>query len=147
MLERISILILVGALFGLGYYALRALSAWRLRRLQADAPTGSEGPLAGALSAMAGSGPALLYFTTETCAQCRFQQAPIMQQLQVQFAALPVVTLDAVQRQEVARHFGIMTVPSTVLLDDRRVPVAINHGVAPLQKLAAQVQGLGNGGQ
>jgi hypothetical protein len=53
-----------------------------------------------------------------------------------------VVTVDAIQREDLARHFGILTVPTTVLLDGQRRPVAINHGVAPLQKLRAQLAGV-----
>ncbi len=135
MLERILILLAVSALCYAGYIALRGASTWRLRTLQTSRAPQDDSPL----TEIVAVGPALLYFTTDTCAQCRFQQAPILQQLQTQVAALSVITLDAVQRQELARHFGILTVPSTVLLDGQRKPVAINHGVAPLQKLRAQV--------
>ena len=138
MLERILILLAVSALCFAGYTALRGATAWRLRNLQTSRAPQDNSPLAEIVAV----GPALLYFTTDTCAQCRFQQTPILQQLQAQVSALPVITLDAMQRQGLARHFGILTVPSTVLLDGQRKPVAINHGVAPLQKLRAQVERL-----
>ena len=40
-----------------------------------------------------------------------------------------------------------MTVPTTVVLDQRLQPVAVNHGVAPLQKLQAQVREIRQAGQ
>ncbi len=139
MTNRLLILIAFAIVLVAGYYGLRAWQGWRLRALQAAPRLGVDSPLAGVLAELAANGPTLLYFTTETCAQCRFQQAPILQQLQAMCASLPVLTLDAVQRQDLAGYFGIMTVPSTVLLDAQHRPVAINHGVAPLQKLQAQV--------
>jgi thioredoxin 1 len=142
MTQRILILFLIAALFILGYLALRVWTAWRLRGLQARNAPLAGSPLADAFAEIAAGGPALLYFTTATCAQCRFQQTPILQQLQAEVNALLVITFDAAERQELTRHFGILTVPSTVLLDSRRLPVAINHGVAPLQKLRTQVEGL-----
>ncbi len=138
MLERTLILLIVTLCFGAGYVALRILHARRLRALQAQGAGADTSPVAEFVA----SGPALLYFTTDSCAQCRFQQTPILQQLQAQVAALPVVTLDATQRLDLARYFGILTVPSTVLLDGRHMPIAINHGVAPLQKLQLQVENL-----
>jgi thioredoxin 1 len=113
------------------------LRLWQQRRLRTLAFADAPSPLDGLL----GAGPALLYFTTEDCSQCRFQQTPILTRLSAT-AAIPVVTLDAVQRQDLARHYGIMTVPSTVVLDSGRKPIAINHGVAPLHKLHSQVADL-----
>jgi hypothetical protein len=46
-------------------------------------------------------------------------------------------------KEALARFYGIMTVPTTVVLDQRRQPVAVNHGVAPLGKLQGQVTGMG----
>jgi thioredoxin 1 len=82
-------------------------------------------------------GPALLYFTTPTCAQCRLQQAPILEQL-AQNMDVAVYTLDAVEQEQLARFFGIMTVPTTVWLDDQQHPIAINHGLAKLPQLRQQ---------
>jgi thioredoxin 1 len=118
-----------GAWVALRFWQRRSLAALQ----QQEAPS--------LLDGLALGGPALLYFNTADCGQCRFQQEPILQRLSatVAPAALQVVPLDAIEREELARHFGIMTVPSTVLLDSTRRPVAINHGVAPLQKLQEQL--------
>lgn len=132
MAERILLLLLFAGLCVAAYYALKVWQRDQLRRLaQVEAPS----PV---VEAVGGEGPALLYFTTQDCAQCRFQQRPILDRLMSQ-ALIPVVTLDAIQREDLARHFGILTVPSTVVLDGSRRPVAINHGVASLHKLQMQV--------
>lgn len=135
ILERLFILLLVVAIAGIAYGAWRMVQARRLSRL-ADAATPDF------MTRFVELGrPALLYFTTEHCAQCRYQQAPILTQL-ASLAPIPVHRVDALQEIEIARHFGIMTVPTTVILDHTGRPVAINHGLAPLQRLAEQTSGL-----
>ena len=84
----------------------------------------------------------LLYFTTEQCVQCRFQQAPILAQLAAQ-VDVAIHKLDAIEQEALARFYGIMTVPTTVVLDRELRPVAVNHGVAPLPQLRAQVERAG----
>ena len=86
--------------------------------------------------------PAVLYFTTDECAQCRLQQAPILAQLQAR-VDVAVHKLDAIEQEALAQLYGIMTVPTTVVLDTQLRPVAINHGVTPLQKLQAQIGATG----
>jgi len=85
-----------------------------------------------------GGKPAVLYFTTAECAQCRLQQTPILAQLQAK-VDVAVHKLDAIEQAALAQVYGIMTVPTTVVLDTQLRPVAINHGVTPLQKLQAQI--------
>lgn len=132
VLERLLILGIAAGVLVFALAVWRALQARRLARLAAsDAPE--------AVAHLIDDGPALLYFTTETCAQCRFQQTPILRQLEAS-AAIPVRTFDAIEHEQLARHYGILTVPTTVLLDRSRRPVAINHGLAPLHKLREQVQ-------
>ena len=66
------------------------------------------------------------------------QQTPILAQLQNQVDVV-VHKLDAIEQEALARFYGIMTVPTTVGLVSHLHPVAVNHGVAPLQKLQAQI--------
>jgi thiol-disulfide isomerase/thioredoxin len=89
-----------------------------------------------------GRRPALLYFTTPECAQCRLQQAPILNQLAAK-VDIAIHKLDAVEQETLARFYGIMTVPTTIILDAQLRPVAVNHGVAPLQRLQAQIEAIG----
>lgn len=87
---------------------------------------------------VAGDRSAILYFTTLDCAQCRFQQSPILERF-AQQARIAVYAVDAVAQQDLARFYGVMTVPSTVLLNPKLQPVAINHGLATPDRLAQQI--------
>lgn len=80
----------------------------------------------------------MLYFTAEHCAQCRLQQAPVLAQL-AQTEPVTVLPIDAVAQPELADRFGVMTLPTTVWLDRSLRPAAVNHGVAPLDRLRRQL--------
>lgn len=88
------------------------------------------------------AGPAVLYFTTATCAQCRLQQTPALARLQQTLDPLQVVKLDAVEHSALADFYHVMTVPTTIVLDAARRPVAINHGVATTERLLTQLEPL-----
>jgi thioredoxin 1 len=135
LLERFLILLVALALALLAVYLWRSWLTMRMRRLAVQA---LPEPLARSLP----DGPALLYFTTQDCAQCRLQQAPILQQL-AQMTQLPIYTYDAVEQDQLVRFFGVMTVPTTVWLNAQRRPAAINHGLAHLAKLRQQARQLG----
>ncbi len=135
MAERLLGLLLFIVICTSGWILLRAWLHWRFVRIAAaSAQESSDQPGVTA--------PALLYFTTEDCAQCRFQQSPILQRL-AEVTTVPIVKIDALADREIAHKYGILTVPSTVVLNAERVPVAINHGVAHLEKLRMQVSALG----
>lgn len=117
-------------------FCAAALGGWRLllaRRLRQLATT----DIPSEISNLVPNGPALLYFTTVTCAQCRLQQAPILKQL-ADSINVTIHTVDAIEHEGLARFFGIMTVPTTVWLDQTRRPAAINHGLANLTQLRQQ---------
>ena len=135
MSERLVILA-IGIVTALVVYTLWRL--WQRRRLSAlRAVTAPIHVPAGVASGK----PTVLYFTTAECAQCRLQQTPILTQLQNK-VDVAVHKLDAIEQEALARVYGIMTVPTTVVLDPQLRPVAINHGVAPLGKLQGQVAGM-----
>ncbi|MCB0132077.1 MAG: thioredoxin family protein [Caldilineaceae bacterium] len=132
MLERFLILALAALLFALIMGGWRRWQTVRLRRLQTrDLPS----PLTALLD---GTRPTLLYFTADHCVQCKLQQTPILEQLR-QLIDVPVHTIDAVSADELTQYFGVMTVPTTVVLDGQRRATAVNHGLAPLPKLQAQL--------
>lgn len=132
MIERLLILMIVIALAAAAHFAWRA---WQRRRLAVVAEQGAPPEVAQLTD---GTRPAVLYFTTPECAQCRLQQGPILSQLAAK-VDVAVHKLDAVEQETLARFYGIMTVPTTVVLDPHLRPVAVNHGVTPLPKLLAQV--------
>jgi len=84
--------------------------------------------------------PTILYFTAPDCAQCRLRQAPILEQLLSELDH-PVLLrkLDALEYDDLARHYGILTVPTTVILDAAGRPRAVNHGLATADRLRAQL--------
>ena len=134
MIERL-IVVAILTLLVLGAMGLwRLYSSRRLQMLQTDRAPDE-------LSALVGGrqGPALLYFTTPSCTQCRYRQAPILDRLSGS-AQVPIHKVDAVEEDALARHFGIMTVPTTIWLDEQTRPVAINHGLASLDTLSQQLQ-------
>ena len=136
-MDRLLILLVVIGTVALACGAFRLAARRRLARLRGeDAPAAAHTPLHGV--AQPGK-PALLYFTTEQCAQCKYQQAPILEQLGRQ-VDVAIHKLDAIEQEALTRLFGIMTVPATVVLDAHLKPVAVNHGLAPLVKLRAQVE-------
>jgi thiol-disulfide isomerase/thioredoxin len=85
-------------------------------------------------------GPAVVAFTHRLCSPCRAQQLPALERLQrVVGPGVRVQVVDVERHPEVARRFGIFTVPSTVVVGaDGRV-VAFNHGFADEGKLLRQL--------
>jgi thioredoxin 1 len=137
MLERILIAAVVIVLTAAAYLAWRAYAR---RRLAVVAEQSAPPEITQIVD---GTRPAVLYFTTPDCAQCRLQQTPILSQLAAK-VDVAVHKLDAIEQEALARFYGIMTVPTTVVLDPQLRPVAVNHGVTPLPKLLAQVGELQN---
>lgn len=132
MLERFLILLVFAAIIAAACLVCRS---WQRRRLTTVAVQVAPPEVTQLVD---GARPAVLYFTTPDCAQCRLQQSPILSQLAAK-VDVAVHKLDAIEQEALARFYGIMTVPTTVVLDPQLRPVAVNHGVTPLPKLLAQV--------
>jgi thioredoxin 1 len=98
------------------------------------------------LSMMAGAPrgkPVLVYFTAPTCAPCKTVQRPAINQIvQTLGEKLHVLEIDAAERPEVAKTWGVMSVPTIFLLDERGVARYVNHGVTRAEKLMEQIQSL-----
>lgn len=84
--------------------------------------------------------PLVLAFSTPDCVPCRTAQKPALEQLQRRFPGrVDVREVDATVHPELADRFGILTVPSTVLVAaDGRI-LAVNYGLARADKLTAQL--------
>ena len=83
--------------------------------------------------------PVLLYFTTPTCAPCKTVQRPAIERLQERIGeGLEVVEVDASSQPELASQWGVLSVPTTFIIDAQGNPRYVNHGVAPLEKLQRQ---------
>jgi thioredoxin 1 len=83
--------------------------------------------------------PTLLYFTTPDCAPCKTVQRPAIQRLQdLMGETLQVVEVDATIQPELASQWGVLSVPTTFIIDSQGTPRHVNHGVAATEKLLKQ---------
>ena len=87
--------------------------------------------------------PVILYFTTPTCLPCKTVQRPALQRLQEKVGEkVQVLEIDAAQQPELASQWGVMSVPTTFIIDRKGEPRHVNHGVATLEKLQKQIKDL-----
>jgi len=85
--------------------------------------------------------PAILYFTTPTCVPCKTVQRPAIQQIKHRMGPrLQVIEVDAAARPDLAKDWGVLSVPTTFLLDSKGRPRHVNHGVTRAEKLQQQLQ-------
>lgn len=83
--------------------------------------------------------PTILYFASESCAACP-SQARYLDQLTLQWQdRLNVQKIDAEVEPETAVKYGVFTLPTTILIDQRGDVREINYGLTPTQKLTQQV--------
>jgi thioredoxin 1 len=126
-------LFLALALIAVGYIVCCGWNRWQLWRLSdARRSPGLEGWQAGV--------PGILYFTTPECAPCRTMQRPALERLRAEWPdEVQVIEIDASAAMPVADHWGVLSVPTTFVLDGRGQPHHVNHGVAGLEKLKRQL--------
>jgi len=87
--------------------------------------------------------PMIVYFTTPDCAPCKTIQRPALNKLLTLMGdSVQVLEIDATQRPDLAKQWGVMSVPTTFLLDARGEARYVNNGVTRVEKLMEQVQTL-----
>lgn len=87
--------------------------------------------------------PAILYFTTPECAPCRTIQRPALQRLQERLSGrLQVVEVNAQERPDLASRWGVLSVPTTFIIDARGQLRHVNHGVTRAEKLLQQLENI-----
>ena len=85
--------------------------------------------------------PTLLYFTTPTCAPCKTVQRPAIERLkELAGDRLQVVEIDAASQPEIARQWGVLSVPTTFILDEEGKPRHVNHGITPTDTLVKEFE-------
>jgi thiol-disulfide isomerase/thioredoxin len=83
----------------------------------------------------------LVYFTTPTCVPCKTVQRPAIQQLSQRLGnRLQVLEIDASQQPDVASRWGVLSVPTTFVIDPSGAVRHVNHGVARAEQLLTQLQ-------
>ena len=87
--------------------------------------------------------PVIVYFTTPDCAPCKTVQRPALEKLTSLLGEkLHVVEIDATERPDLAKTWGVMSVPTTFLLNSRGEARYVNNGVTRVEKLMEQIQTL-----
>ena len=85
--------------------------------------------------------PAIVYFTTPTCAPCKTIQRPAIETLKKKLGErLQVIEVDASVEPKLAQDWGVMSVPTTFVIDSEGTPRHVNHGVATAEKLTHQLE-------
>jgi thiol-disulfide isomerase/thioredoxin len=87
--------------------------------------------------------PVLVYFTTPDCAPCKTVQRPAIDQVSNLLGEkLQVIEIDAYERPDLAKVWGVISVPTTFLLDAHGEARYVNNGVTRANKLMEQIQTL-----
>ena len=87
--------------------------------------------------------PVIVYFTTPDCVPCKTVQRPAIERVADMLGErLHVVEIDATQQPDLAKTWGVMSVPTTFVLDARGEARYVNNGVARAEKLLEQIQTL-----
>jgi hypothetical protein len=132
MLERILILIALALLIAAGWGVLRLWRGVKLRRLRDVSPLVKLVPV---------GRPAVVAFSTPSCAECRTRQAPALARLAAALGdAVTVRSLSALEHPNLVQQIGILTVPATVVLDRDGHVRDLNLGYASDERLREQLQ-------
>ncbi|HCB01581.1 MAG TPA: hypothetical protein DEP19_04285 [Anaerolineae bacterium] len=87
--------------------------------------------------------PVIVYFTTPDCVPCKTIQRPALDKLTSTYGdTFQVLEIDATERPDLAKTWGVMSVPTTFLLNARGEARYVNNGVARAEKLMEQLQTL-----
>lgn len=134
MPERPLVLLIVAAIVVAVWVLLRRRATWYQGRDAADL--------------LEDGRPIVLAFSTPDCVPCRTAQKPALDQLQRRYTdRVDVRVVDATLNPELADRFGILTVPSTVVVGTDGRVLAVNYGLARADKLATQLSFNGQHGR
>jgi len=134
MIERLLITVL---LFGGG------LSLYLLfTRLQVQRLAGLDHSTDPILKRVQQGKPAIVYFTTPQCIPCKTQQQPAISKVREMLGndEIQVIQIDATAEPDTADHWGVLSAPTTFVLDRNGKTKRVNHGVADASKLIKQLQ-------
>ncbi|MBW8011996.1 MAG: thioredoxin family protein [Chloroflexi bacterium] len=85
--------------------------------------------------------PGILYFTTPHCVPCKTVQRPALEDLrEVLGEGIQIIQIDATKRTDLADSWGVLSVPTTFIIDSKGQPRHINHGVTRAAKLLDQLE-------
>ena len=82
----------------------------------------------------------ILAFSSEDCRQCHMMQAPALRRVcEARPDIVSVAEIDALSHPDLTARYGVLTLPTTVVLDVTGRACAVNYGFANTQKLLEQV--------
>jgi thiol-disulfide isomerase/thioredoxin len=133
MVER---LLLVGILFAVSFLLYKYVKQQQIRR------TSEFKVLRDPVLASVQSGaPAIVYFTTPQCIPCQTIQRPALAVVEKELG-VQVVKVDATVDPDAAERWGVMSVPTTFILDGTGRTREVNNGVADANKLKRQLSAI-----
>lgn len=131
MIERLLVMVI---LLGIGYVGF-----WLFKRhnLQQASQQATRDPL---LSEVPADRATIVYFTTPGCIPCRTQQQPALSRLQAAIGdTVNIIKVDASLDPDTAQRWGVMSAPTTFILDKSGQAKAVNYGFADENKLRQQL--------
>ncbi|MGH2607158.1 MAG: thioredoxin family protein [Anaerolineales bacterium] len=132
MLERLGLALLIVGVGLAAYYGWTRLWLARKARDTLGLPDFNPGR------------PAVLYFTAPGCLPCQTVQRPALNELMARWdGRLQVLEVDAIEHPDLADSWGVLAVPTTFVIDSHGRPRRVNHGVARLDRLSAQLSEIG----
>ncbi len=132
MIERLLIVLVLAAV---GWTLCYGFNAWRVRVARATAKVD---PL---LTDFQVGVPAIVLFTADYCAHCKYQQKPALARLATE-TKVQIFQVDVQANPDAAERWGVLSLPTTYILDRQGQPRGVNHGVTSTETLKRQLEGL-----
>ena len=124
--------ILAGVFIVLGWAAFHLVNTYLLKNVRGKAMR---------LDAFHQDVATIIYFTTPDCIACKTAQRPALEKLKQMLGyQLQIIEINAYEKPDLAKEWGVLSVPTTFILDFKGNPRHVNHGVASVEKLLDQIQ-------
>lgn len=140
MLLRVGIVVGI-ACVGLAAYQIG--TRWQVARV-ARVSRGNNGTANGLMSRLRPGVPGVVYFWSPDCAPCQTVQKPALAALEQELGEdrLQVLAVNVYERPDLADEWGVLSLPTTFVIDASGTPRGVNHGVAREDKLRRQLADL-----
>ena len=84
--------------------------------------------------------PTILYFTTPNCLPCKTVQRPALDKISSIYGdVIQIIEINALTQPELADNWGVLSVPTTFIIDTKGRPRRVNHGATKVDKLISQL--------
>ena len=124
LLER---LLIIGILTVMGTGAFLVFKQWQLNRINQGT------------TAFAGGKPVLLYFRSDSCGTCPTQSRYLDKLMAGENGRYTIQSINVDTEPDKAKQYGVMTLPTTMILDTSGQVKEINYGLTPSHKLEKQL--------